>query len=194
MPRRSRTTIEDENSQETQVGQEPIPMEEQAAPVEPIPIQEEQSAANEPTQAYDEQVATGELMPAMQEACAAPQMALSVRINSLELDGDTRAFATAEYGDLTIRRIRVKDDGWGGLFVAMPKFRQTTGYTETCFFSTPESKERFQNAVLDVYHQTLEQMRTQSPEQTLTEDMEYEQEDSFELDEGGQDQGISMDM
>ena len=174
--------------------------EEQAAPAESPQLQEEQAAPEQSPQPQAEQDME-ESAPAMQERqepVAAPQIPLSVKISSLELDGNTRAFATAEYGDLTIRRVRVKEDGQGRLFVAMPKFRQTTGYTETCFFNSPDAVARFQSAVLDTYQQTLEQMRGQTREQVR----EHEQEESPVFDdpdpelnpEPDPEQGMEMDM
>lgn len=90
-----------------------------------------------------------------------PEIPLSVRINSLEMDGDTRAFATAEYGDLTIRRIRVKEDNYGTLSVNMPKYRKPSGWEETCRFNTPEARNRLTGAVLDAYQQQMTQEKGQ---------------------------------
>jgi len=174
--------------------------EEQAAPEESPQLREEQAAPEQSPQPQAEQDME-ESAPAMQERqepAAAPQIPLSVKISSLELDGNTRAFATAEYGDLTIRRVRVKEDEMGRLFVAMPKFRQATGYTETCFFNSPDAVARFQSAVLDTYQQTLEQMRGQTQEQVR----EHEQEESPVFDDPDPElnpdpdpeQGMEMDM
>jgi len=172
-----------EQRQEDQPVMEPAPIGEQTAsgPEESVQLGEEQAAPEQSPQPQAEQDME-ESAPAMQERqepAAAPQIPLSVKISSLELDGNTRAFATAEYGDLTIRRVRVKEDGQGRLFVAMPKFRQTTGYTETCFFNSPDAVARFQSAVLDTYQQTLEQMRGQ----TLEQARDYEQEESPVFDD-----------
>ena len=195
-----------EQRQEDQPVMEPAPTGEQTAsgPEESAQLREEQAAPEQSPQLQAEQDME-ESAPAMlerQEPAAAPQIPLSVKISSLELDGNTRAFATAEYGDLTIRRVRVKEDGQGRLFVAMPKFRQTTGYTETCFFNSPDAVARFQSAVLDTYQQTLEQMRGQ----TLEQARDYEQEESPVFDdpdpelnpepdpEPDPEQGMEMDM
>lgn len=86
---------------------------------------------------------------------------LNVRINSLVLDGDTRAFATAEYGDLTISRIRVKQDSYGTLSVNMPKYRDAGGWKETCRFNSVESRNRLTGEVLDAYQQQLAQLQGQ---------------------------------
>jgi DNA-binding cell septation regulator SpoVG len=86
---------------------------------------------------------------------------LNAKITSLEMDGNTRAFATVNYGDLTIHRIRVKEDEFGSLSVAMPKFRQPGGWEETCSFNTTESRNRLTNAVLDAYDQQIMQMQEQ---------------------------------
>jgi DNA-binding cell septation regulator SpoVG len=99
-----------------------------------------------------------------------PPIPLSVRITSLEMDGGTRAFAVAEYGDLTVSRIRVKEDDYGTLSVSMPKFRQTGGgWKETCRFNTVEARNRLTGAVLDAYEQQMAQLQGQeqgdSPEQ-----------------------------
>jgi len=117
-----------------------------------------------------------------------PAIPLGVRINSLEMDGDTRAFAAAEYGDLTINRIRVKQDEYGTLSVAMPKFRQTGGWKETCSFNTVEARNRLTGAVLDSYEQTLAQLQGQT--QTAADAQELEQvdgpEEGPEFEEPGQ--------
>ena len=188
-----------EQRQEDQPVMEPAPTGEQTAsgPEESAQLREEQAAPEQSPQPQAQDM--GESAPATlerQEPAAAPQIPLSVKISSLELDGNTRAFATAEYGDLTIRRARVKEDGQGRLFVAMPKFRQTTGYTETCFFNSPDAVARFQSAVLDTYQQTLEQMRGQ------TQVREHEQEESPVFDDPDPElnpdpdpeQGMEMDM
>ena len=86
---------------------------------------------------------------------------LNAKITSLEMDGNTRAFATVNYGDLTIHRIRVKEDEFGSLSVAMPKFRQPGGWSATCSFNTTESRNRLTNAVLDAYDQQIMQMQEQ---------------------------------
>lgn len=88
---------------------------------------------------------------------------LNVRINSLVLDGDTRALATAEYGDLTISRIRVKQDSYGTLSVNMPKYRDAGGWKETCRFDSVESRNRLTGEVLDAYQNQLAQLQGQGP-------------------------------
>ena|GEM_PF-1192717 len=122
------------------------------------------------------------------ETPAEAPIPLGVRINSLEMDGDTRAFAAAEYGDLTINRIRVKQDEYGTLSVAMPKFRQTGGWKETCSFNTVEARNRLTGAVLDSYEQTLAQLQGQT--QTAAGAQEPEQvdgpEEGPEFEEPGQ--------
>ena len=131
---------------------------------------------------------------------------LNVHINSLEMDGNTRAFATAEYGDLTIRRLRVKEDGYGALSVAMPKFREPGGWTETCRFGTVEARNRLTAAVLEAYQQQLAQLQglEQSQEQScadipaLDEALESEQaqepEETQDFDELEQEEGPVMGM
>jgi len=125
-------------------------------------IHGEQSAA-ETHAGQQEQVPAPDQQQA--ETPAEAPIPLNVRINSLEMDGDTRAFATAEYGDLTIRRIRVKQDDYGALSVAMPKFRQATGWSETCRFNTVDARNRLTGAVLDAYGQMQAQIQGQGQEQ-----------------------------
>ncbi|MDL2293782.1 SpoVG family protein [Ruminococcaceae bacterium OttesenSCG-928-D13] len=98
-----------------------------------------------------------------------PEVPLSVRISSLEMDGDTRAFAIAEYGDLTINRVRVKEDGYGTLSVNMPKYRSPEGWRDTCRFTTTEARNRLTSTVLDAYQQKLTQLQGVSQEQTATD-------------------------
>ena len=139
-----------------------------------------------------------ELVPApdqqQAEAPAETPVPLNVRINSLEMDGGTRAFATAEYGDLTIRRIRVKEDGYGALSVSMPKFRQPGGWEETCRFGTVESRNRLSSAVLDAYQQKLAQLQglAQSQEQDGAMDPDQDPEFEEEQDFDGQDQDVPV--
>jgi DNA-binding cell septation regulator SpoVG len=106
------------------------------------------------------QAGHGEQIPAPDEQ--RNPIPLNVRIASLEMDGDTRAFAAAEYGDLTVNRIRVKQDEYGALSAAMPKFRQTGGWKEICSFNSVESRNRLTGAVLDAYGQTLAQLQGQA--------------------------------
>jgi DNA-binding cell septation regulator SpoVG len=96
-----------------------------------------------------------------------PTIPLTVQIKSLELEGDTRAFATAQYGDLTIDRIRIKEDEYGSLSVSMSKVKADGVWRETCRFNTAESRNRLTGAVLEAYEQTLSQMQRQgeAPEQ-----------------------------
>jgi DNA-binding cell septation regulator SpoVG len=107
----------------------------------------------------------GSAMPERSESPAEQAVPLSVRITSLEMDGNTRAFANAEYGGLTISRIRVKQDEYGALSVAMPKFRQTGGgWKDVCSFNTAEARNRLTGAVLDAYERQTAQIqgRTQT--------------------------------
>jgi hypothetical protein len=90
---------------------------------------------------------------------------LRVRITSLEMDGSTRAFAAAEYGDLSINRIRVKEDEYGTLSVTMPKYRKAGGWDETCRFRTADAKNRLSGAVLDAYDQALAHLQGQRQDQ-----------------------------
>jgi DNA-binding cell septation regulator SpoVG len=87
---------------------------------------------------------------------------LQVRITSLEMDGSTRAFAAAEYGDLTISRIRVKQDESGALAVAMPRYRQGPGWKETCHFKTAAARTRLTGAVLDAYARQIALLQGQT--------------------------------
>jgi DNA-binding cell septation regulator SpoVG len=114
------------------------------------------TAVNDPAQAALAEAETGSV-----QAIAA-EIPLTARISSLEMEGATRAFAVAEYGDLTIRRIRVKEDDHGGLSVVMPKFREVGGFTDTCRFNSAQSRNRLGALVLDAYQQALRQLQNQS--------------------------------
>ncbi|MDR1204925.1 MAG: SpoVG family protein [Peptococcaceae bacterium] len=126
------------------------------------PAQAKSGAAKAPDfVAKNEQ--TGAAEAAAEPARTVPaEIPLTARISTLEIDGDTRAFAVAEYGDLTIRRIRVKEDEYGGLSVAMPKYREAGRFTDTCGFHTTESRNRLGAVVLDAYQQALLQVQSQA--------------------------------
>ena len=120
---------------------------------------------------------------------------LNVRITSLEMDGSTRAFAAADYGDLTVNRLRVKQDEYGTLSVSMPRYRQSNGWKDTCAFNTVESRNRLTGAVLDAYDRQLAQIQGQGQ----TESDAQGQTQGDVMDEGpdmdGQEQeGPSMSM
>ena len=120
---------------------------------------------------------------------------LNVRITSLEMDGSTRAFASADYGDLTVNRLRVKQDDYGTLSVSMPRYRQSNGWKDTCAFNTVESRNRLTGAVLDAYDRQLAQIQGQAQ----TESDAQEQNQGDVMDEGpemdGQEQdGPTMNM
>ena len=127
---------------------------------------------------------------------------LNVKITSLEMDGDTRAFARAKYGDLTINRIRVKQDRYGALSVTMPKFRQPDGWKETCCFDTIEPWHRLTEATLGAYEQQLILMQGQAQTETGTPEQEQVQGDGMEENqdvdsqeqEGQEREGPSMGM
>lgn len=104
----------------------------------------------------------GSAMPERSESPAEQTVPLSVRITSLEMDGNTRAFASAEYGGLTVNRIRVKQDEYGALSVVMPKFRQTNGWKDVCSFGTAEARNRLTGEVLDAYERQTAQIRGQA--------------------------------
>ncbi len=102
----------------------------------------------------------------------APPIPLDAHITSLEMDGDTIAFARVAYGELTIERIRVKKDGFGALSVSMPKYRQPGGWKETCRFNTPEARNRLAAAVLDAYGQTVAHMQGHAQAEAVAQDVE----------------------
>jgi DNA-binding cell septation regulator SpoVG len=107
------------------------------------------------------------------------------------MDGQTRAYAAADYGDLTIRRIRVKEDDYGTLSVSMPKFRQTSGWKETCSFGTVEARNRLTGAVLNAYEQQMAQIQGQG--QTEAESQDQSDEPDFDdQEQGGPVMGMSQ--
>jgi len=121
---------------------------------------------------------------------------LDVKITSLEMDGSTLAFARARYGDLSIDRIRVKQDEYGALSVAMPKFRHPDGWRKTCKFGTMEAENRMTEAVLGAYEQQLAQMQGQGQMESDTPEQEQaEPEENQDFDDQEQDgSGMGMSM
>jgi DNA-binding cell septation regulator SpoVG len=113
---------------------------------------------------------------------------LDVRITSLEMDGSTRAFASADYGDLTINRIRVKQDESGTLSVSMPRFRQSNGWKDTCRFNTIEARNRISGAVLDAYERQMAQTQGQAHSQFDAEAPEQFMDQSESQESEGQEQ------
>jgi DNA-binding cell septation regulator SpoVG len=162
-------TDEMTETSETSVAEEPVVAEtEDMAGIAPV-FEETRPAPEEPGFATEnEQVQVIEA--ASSERPFLADIPMTARISSLEMEGATRAFAVAEYGDLTIRRIRVKEDAYGGLSATMPKFREAGGFTDTCHFNTAESRNRLGALVLDAYHQALRQIQDQTvPRQEQTE-------------------------
>jgi|GEM_PF-5582522 len=106
---------------------------------------------------------------------------LNARIDSLETGGAVRAFASADYGDLTIRRIRVKQDGNGVLSVSMPKFKQIVGWKDTCSFNTEESRDRLDKAILDAYDQEIAQLHGQSQSGADAQEQDERQEQGWQV-------------
>lgn len=74
-----------------------------------------------------------------------------------------RGYASATVdGCLGIRGIKVVEGGKNGLFVSMPSRKGADGYKDICFPVTTEFSEQLRGAVLDAYHQALNQSVSQS--------------------------------
>lgn len=148
-------------------------------------IEETTTADNEPQEA-----ASQEYSLRNEQQSPVP---MNVRITSLEMDGATRAFASADYGDLTINRIRVKQDEYGTLSVSMPRFRQASGWKDTCTFNTVEARNRLTGAVLDAYDRQMAQIKEQAGpemdesdlEQDIGQDMDQDETQDFAGQESG---------
>ena len=169
--------------------QEGQPLRDQAPPAEQESADYETHADGAPT-AMREQ----EQVPAPDEQ--QNPIPLNVRITSLEMDGSTRAFASADYGDLTINRIRVKQDEYGTLSAQMPRYRQSTGWKDTCTFNTVEARNRLTGSVLDAYEQQLAQIQgqgqTEAEGQEQYDGQDYEGQEQGEQEQGGPVMGMNM--
>ena len=86
-----------------------------------------------------------------------------VRIQSLKVNGSTRAIASVDInGAFAVRGVKVME-GTKGLFVSLPSYKVGNGeYRDICFPCTSESREQFQKAVLGAYEQALSQAQNQA--------------------------------
>lgn len=88
-------------------------------------------------------------------------MKTTVKINrTFNDDGNLKAIASANFDDcFAVTGIRILDSQ-KGLFVSMPN--RKTGeneYKDVCFPVTKEFREELNNAVMDAYHQKLEELQ-----------------------------------
>ena len=92
-------------------------------------------------------------------------MKLDVKISSIRLEGNIRAYASINLNDcFAIRNVKVVDSS-KGMFIAMPSYKAATGeYKDICFPVTKKFREELNNAVIVAYHQAL----TQSQQQGVT--------------------------
>ncbi|MDL2293784.1 SpoVG family protein [Ruminococcaceae bacterium OttesenSCG-928-D13] len=83
-------------------------------------------------------------------------MEYDVRIQSLKMNGNSRATASVNInGGFAVRGVSVME-GKNGLFVSMPSVKLENGeYLDHCFPCTKESRAAFDKAVLDAYQQVL---------------------------------------
>lgn len=91
---------------------------------------------------------------------------VDVRITSMyppSAESGIRGYASATVdGCLGIRGIKIVEGGKNGLFVSMPSRKGADGYKDICFPVTSEFSEQLRGAVLDAYHQALNQAVSQS--------------------------------
>lgn len=99
-------------------------------------------------------------------------MDLDIRIRPMN-KGNLMAYASMNINkSFGVEGIRVVS-GEKGLFVAMPSQKGSDGvYREVCFPITKEARGQIQNAVLDAYQQTLEQMQAQAAKQQMPAEQE----------------------
>lgn len=85
-------------------------------------------------------------------------MQVDVMIHSLHASGSVLADASVNLnGCFAIRGVKVVE-GSSGPFVSMPGYKGKGGYKDVCFPCTKEFRQQFHQAVLDAYHQTLDQI------------------------------------
>lgn len=104
--------------------------------------------------------------PMREEATAQEQfpMQVDVKIHSLRTSGPVLANASVNLnGCFAIRGVKVVDSE-GGPFVSMPSYKAGNDYKDVCFPCTKEFHQQFHQAVLDAYHQALEQLPQRKPE------------------------------
>lgn len=111
-------------------------------------------------------------------------MKVDVKIGSIRLEGNIRAYASINLNDcFAIRNVRVVDSS-KGLFIAMPSYRAGNEYKDICFPVTKEFREQLNNAVIDAYHQALTQSQSQDQQKaadTLTFDQVPEQHSGMKM-------------
>ena len=95
---------------------------------------------------------------------------IDVRITSMyppKEESGIRGYASATIdGSLGIRGIKIVENG---LFVSMPSRKGGDGYKDICFPVTAEFGNQLRGAVLDAYHQALNQAVSQSGSQAQAE-------------------------
>ena len=85
-------------------------------------------------------------------------MHVDVKIHALHASGSILADASVNLnGCFAIRGVKVVE-GSSGPFVSMPSYKGKDGYKDICFPCTKEFRQQFQQAVLDAYQQTLDQI------------------------------------
>ncbi|MBS6219508.1 SpoVG family protein [Enterocloster bolteae] len=98
---------------------------------------------------------------------------VDVRITSIyppNQESGIRGYASATIdGCLGIRGIKIVEGGKNGLFVSMPSRKGVDGYKDICFPVTAEFGNQLRVAVLDAYHQALNQAVSQSGSQAQAE-------------------------
>jgi len=92
-----------------------------------------------------------------------PPIHLDVRVRPITPKGNLLGYASVNMnGCFAVDGIKVIS-GKNGLFTAMPSYQDGSGqYKEVCFPVSKEFHKQLNTAVLDGYHQALEQMREAS--------------------------------
>ena len=90
-------------------------------------------------------------------------MHLDVRINSLMPGGgNVKALASVNMdGCFAVKNIKIME-GNNGLFVSMPSYKaHDGGYKDICFPITAEFRQQLNDAVINSYHQAIQQLQEQ---------------------------------
>lgn len=111
--------------------------------------------------------------PAVQEEKQYTPLEYDIHVYPSKVDGAQKASATVNIGgQFAIRGIKIME-GTKGLFVSMPSYRAGNGeYKDICFPCTKESKADFDQKVLSVYQQTMEQSQTATHQQDALDQQE----------------------
>lgn len=92
----------------------------------------------------------------------APPMDVSVRINSMQPEGATRARLSLNLGGVfAVRGVKLMD-GRNGPFLSMPSYKVGESYKDVCFSFDEKFTQYMTDRVVQDYEQALEQTRLSS--------------------------------